>query len=102
MTGLTKKILIFVVVMAAVAAFGWFGRKAWKHYTEKNLITQARADFAKKDLRDADLCLRRVLQINPMSVEGSRMIATLLDAEGSPGAVGWRIRVAKLEPDNVT
>jgi tetratricopeptide (TPR) repeat protein len=102
MTGLTKKILIFVVVMAAVAAFGWFGRKAWKHYTENNLITQARADFAKKDLRDADLCLRRVLQIDPMSVEGSRMIATLLDAEGSPAAVGWRIRVAKLEPDNVT
>ena len=102
MTGLTKKILIFVVVMAAVAAFGWFGRKAWKHYTEKNLIAQARADFAKKDLHDADLCLRRVLQIDPMSVEGSRMIATLLEAEGSPGAVGWRIRVAKLEPNNVT
>jgi len=102
MSGLTKKIFIFVVVMAAVAAFGWFGRKAWKHYTEKNLLAQAHAYVAKKDLRDADLCLRRVMQIDPMSVAGSRMIADLLDSEGSSAAVGWRIRAAKLEPGNVT
>lgn len=102
MSGLTKKIFIFVVVMAAVAAFGWFGRKAWKHYTEKNLLAQAQAYVAKKDLRDADLCLRRLMQIDPMSVAGSRMIADLLDSEGSSGAVNWRIRTAKLEPGNVT
>jgi tetratricopeptide (TPR) repeat protein len=102
MSGLTKKIFIFVVVMAAVAAFGWFGRKAWKHYTEKNLLAQAQGYVAKKDLRDADLCLRRLMQIDPMSVAGSRMIADLLDSEGSPAAVSWRIRAAKLEPGNVT
>ncbi len=102
MNGLTKKIAIFVVVMAAVAAFGWIGRKAWKHYTERNLIAQAQKDFANKDLKGADLCLRRVMQINPMSVQGSRMIANLLDAEDSPASISWRIRVVKLEPDNVT
>jgi predicted Zn-dependent protease len=102
MTGLTKKVLIFAVVMAAVAASAYFGRKAWKHYTEKNLLTQARADIAKRDLRDADLCLRRVMQIDPLSLAGSRMIADLLDSEGAEAAVSWRIRVAKLEPDNVT
>lgn len=102
MTGLTKKVLIFVVVMAAVAASAYFGRKAWKHYTEKNLLAQARADIAKRDLRDADLCLRRVMQIDPLSLAGSRMIANLLDSEGSEAAVSWRIRVVKLEPDNVT
>lgn len=102
MTGLTKKILIFVVVMAAVAAFGWFGRKAWKHYTEKNLIAQANADISQNNLRGADLCLRRVLQINPMSVQGARMVADLLDSEGAPQSVIWRVRVAKLEPDNIT
>jgi tetratricopeptide (TPR) repeat protein len=94
--------MIFAVVMAAVAAFGWFGRKAWKHYTEKNLIAQATADFAKNDLRDADICLRRVLQINPLSIEASRMIANMLDAAGSPAAVSWRNRVVNLQPGNVT
>jgi tetratricopeptide (TPR) repeat protein len=102
MTGLTKKVLIFAVVMAAVAASAYFGRKAWKHYTEKNLLAQARADIAKRDLRDADLCLRRVMQIDPLSLPGSRMIADLLDSEGSTAAVFWRIRVANLEPNNVT
>ncbi len=102
MTGLTKKILIFAVVMAAVAASAYFGRKTWKHYTEKNLLTQARADIAKRDLRQADLCLRRVMQIDPLSLPGSRMIADLLDSEGSAAAVSWRISVVKLDPDNVT
>src|SRR5277367_3894065 len=83
MSGLTKKVLIFAVVMAAVAASAFFGRKAWKHYTEKNLLTQARAYIAKRDLRGADLCLRRVMQIDPLSIAGSRMIADLLDSEGS-------------------
>lgn len=65
-------------------------------------MAQAHDYVAKKDLRDADLCLRRVLQIDPMSVGGARMIGDLLEAEGSPAALSWRIRVAKLEPNNVT
>jgi tetratricopeptide (TPR) repeat protein len=102
MNSLTKKALIFALVMAAVAASGWFGRKAWKNYTERNLIAQARQDIANKDWRDTDLCLRRAIQINPMSVEAARLIADTLETHGSPDALYWRIRAAKLQPDNVT
>ena len=102
MNGLIKKALIFAVVMAAVAAAGWFGRKAWKHYMERNLIAQANQYIASGDLRDTDLCLSRVLQINPISVDANRLIANTLEAEGSPDALSWRIRVAKLQPNNVT
>jgi Tfp pilus assembly protein PilF len=102
MNSLTKKAMIFALVMATVAATGWFGRKAWKHYMERNLIAQARQYIAKNDWHDTDLCLRRVIQINPMSVEASRLIANVLEAEGSPDALSWRIRAAKLQPDNVT
>ena len=103
MNGLIKKALIFAVVMAAVDnAAGWFGRKAWKHYMERNLIAQANQYIASGDLRDTDLCLSRVLQINPISVDATRLIANTLDAEDSPDALSWRIRVAKLQPNNVT
>ncbi len=102
MNSLTKKALIFALVMATVAAVGWFGRKAWKNHTERNLIAQARQYMAQNDWHNSDLCLRRVIQINPMSVEGAGLIADTLELQGSPDALVWRVRVAKLQPDNVT
>jgi Flp pilus assembly protein TadD len=102
MNSLTKKVLIFAIVMAAVAAAGWFGRKAWKNYTEHSLIAQANQYIAQKDWRDTDLCLRRVLQVNPLSVEAARLIANTLEARGLPEALAWRIRVARLQPNNIT
>ena len=42
MNSLTKKALIFALALAAVAAAGWFGRKAYRHATERRLIAEAR------------------------------------------------------------
>jgi len=102
MKSLLQKVLIFVTVMALVAAIGWFGRKAYKGFEEHQLIAQARQYEAKKDWRNTNLCLERVLQIDPISVEACRMIADLLDSAGSPAALSWRVQLAKLEPDNIT
>ena len=102
MKSLFKKVLIFLAVMAVVAAAGWFGRKAYKRAEEHRLIAQAREYESKKDWRNTNLCLQRVLQINPLSVTACQMIADLLEAGGSSAALSWRIQVAKLEPDNVT
>jgi len=100
MNGLIKKSLIFVAVMTVVAASGWFGRKAYKHSMEHRLLLQASQSIAQKDWRKTNLCLQRALQINPLSVEASEMIADLLETEGSPDALSWRIQVAKLQPNN--
>jgi predicted Zn-dependent protease len=102
MKSLLQKALIFVAVMALVAAAGWFGRKAYKRSEERRLIAQAREYEAKKDWRNTNLCLDRVLQIDPLSLEACRMIADLLEAAGKPAALSWRIQLAKLEPDNIT
>jgi tetratricopeptide (TPR) repeat protein len=102
MNSLTKKALIFALVMAAIAGAGWFGRKAWKNYTERNLIAQAKGFMAKNDVHNTDICLRRAIQIDPFNVEVNRLIANTLDAQNLPNALSWRITVAKLQPDNVT
>jgi len=102
MKSLLQKALIFVAVMALVAAAGWFGRKAYKKSEEHRLIAQAREYENKKDWRNTNLCLDRVLQINPLSVDACRMIADLMDAAGSPAALSWRAQLLKLEPDNIT
>jgi predicted Zn-dependent protease len=102
MNSLTKKFLIFVLVMGAVAATGWFGRKAYKRSTERRLVTQAGQYLKTNDLRDAELCLRRALQVNPLSLPAARMVADMLETAGKPSALGWRIRAAQLQPGNVT
>jgi Flp pilus assembly protein TadD len=98
MNSLTKKVLIFALALAAVATVGWFGRKAYRVATEHRLIAEARQYLAKKDLHDASFCLQRALQVNPMSVEASRMMADMLEAAGVPAALSWRMRAAQLKP----
>ncbi len=102
MKSLLQKVLIFVAVMLLVAVAGWSGRRAYKKYAENRLLTQARQYEAKKDWRNTNLCLDRVLQLDPLNVEACRMIADLLESAGSPATLSWRIQLAKLEPDNIT
>jgi len=103
MNGIARKIVIFFLVMGTVAATGWFGRKAYKHSTERRLIGQANQYLGTNDFKGAELCLRRALQINPMSLPATKLVADMLDRAGvSAAAMGWRIRVAQLEPSNPT
>jgi len=102
MNGLMKKLLIFVMVMGAVAAAGWFGRKAYKRATEHRLITEASRYLKTNDFRNAELCLRRALQVNPLSLQATRMVADMLETAGVPSALGWRMRAAQLQPGNMS
>ncbi|MGO8697765.1 MAG: hypothetical protein ACLQVY_08620 [Limisphaerales bacterium] len=102
MNSLTKKALIFALALAAVAAAGWFGRKAYRHATERRLIAEARQYFDKKDLRNATLCLQRAMQVNPMSLEVAQTSADMLDVAGVPAALSWRIRAAQLKPADMS
>ena len=102
MNGLINKLLIFVLAMSGVAAAGWYGRKAYKHAVEHRLLTQAGQFLKTNDLRNAELCLRRALQVNPMSLPATKMVGDLLETAGWPTALEWRIRTSQLDPGNVT
>src|SRR5258708_1302921 len=102
MNSLMKKMVIFLVVMLAVATAGWFGRKAYKRAAERRCIQEAVEHMEQKEFRQAGLCLRRAMQINPMSVEGAKKMAELLESVGVPAAVSWRIRASQIETNNVT
>src|SRR5208282_2342669 len=102
MNSVVRKILIFVLVMGVVGAGGWYGRKAYKRATERRAIAEASRCLAKKDGRNAVLCLQRALQVNPISLPAGEMMADMLESAGLPAALGWRIRNAQLEPVNMT
>ena len=96
-----RKTLIFIAVMAAVAFAAWFGRKAYTKATEHRLVKEASHFLEKQDYRNAGLCLQRALQINSLDVEANKLTADLLEAEGAPAALNWRIRAAQLQTNNV-
>lgn len=101
MNSLVKKLLIIVIVMGLVAVGGWAGRKAYRKATEKRLLAEAVEYLDKKDFRNVGLCLQRVLQVNPLSLEANKMTADMLEATAPAAALGWRIRVAQLETNKV-
>jgi predicted Zn-dependent protease len=100
MNSLTKKLLIFALVMTALGAAGWFGRKAYKSATERRLVAQSAQYLEKKDARNAVLCLQRALKVNPSSYEATKAMADLLEKSGVPVALSWRIRAAQIKPND--
>ncbi|HEV7928263.1 MAG TPA: hypothetical protein VGR14_23120, partial [Verrucomicrobiae bacterium] len=89
MNSLVKKTLIFAMALTAVAAAGWFGRKAYRTATERRRIAEAHQYLNEKDLGQAALCLHRALQINPMSLEATLTMADMLESAGVPAALNW-------------
>lgn len=102
MNKMIKKLLIVLLGLVAVAAAAGYGRKAYRGAMERRLVSEANYHLQTNDLKAAELCLAGALRANPMSLPATRMVAELLDRAGSPSVLSWRIRVAQLEPDNVT
>jgi predicted Zn-dependent protease len=98
MTNLTRKMMLLLVGMIAIAAIGWFGRKAYRQYTARHFVAQSREDMKKGNWRDAGMCLQRALQVNPMSAEVADALGDFLEDQSFPGALTWRIRSAQLAP----
>lgn len=102
MITLVKKAAICVLVIATVIGAGWFGRKAYRKATERRLLTEVQQFLEKKDVRNASLCLQRLLQINPFNVRANSLIADMLEENGAPAAaLGWRSQAVRLNSNDV-
>ncbi len=102
MRGWYRNILVVGLVVVALATLAISGRKLLKASAERRLILQAIAHLEKKDLRSASLCLRHALQVNYGSIRATRLMADAVDEVDPRAALSWRVRMAELEPNNVT
>ncbi len=93
-----KKFVIVALIGVAILAGGWFGRSAYRQHKEKRAIRQAEAFMEKKNFSNALISARQALQLNPNNVAACRIMAALAESGGSPHALGWRKRIAELEP----
>ncbi|MDQ6626815.1 MAG: hypothetical protein M3Y69_11870 [Verrucomicrobiota bacterium] len=81
----TLGIIIFLIVGGVV------GQRSFRRWQERRLVAEGNALVREGDLKRASLDGRRILQINPESAEGTRIMARIAERANLPAAVElWR------------
>ena len=91
-----KVILWTIGLILLVSVGGVFGFKQFRAWQQRRLVAEGNALVNEGDYRRASLDARRILQINPESVEACRIMATVAEKTGSRSALDWRRRVMEL------
>ncbi len=89
-------------ILILLIAGGVIGHKQYRAWQERRLVAQANALVNEGNLKRASLDARRILQINPESVEGARVLARISEEGNLSTAIEWRRRAVDLAPGNVT
>lgn len=95
-----KLIIIFLCCTVALLA-GYAGYRGYNVWKQNRMMNLAHTFAAKGDGRNVLLCVQQILRSNPRHLEASRMMAALLEAGRSPGALLWRSRVVELNPKSL-
>ena len=85
-----------VGVIVLLVAGGVLGHRSFRNWQQRRLVAQANAFVNEGDYKHASLNARRLLQINPESVEACRIMARLAEKAGLRSAIEWRRRVMEL------
>ncbi|MFN2507794.1 MAG: tetratricopeptide repeat protein [Chthoniobacterales bacterium] len=91
-----------LAIIVLLVAGGVFGHKTFRAWQERRLVAQANALVNEGDLKRASLDARRILQINPESAPGARIMARISEKAGSRSAIDWRRRAVDLTPGSAT
>ena len=82
-------------IIILLIAGGIVGHRSYRNWQERRLVAQANALVNEGNLKRASLDARRILQINPESAEGARIMARIAEkGGGGSSAVDWRRRAA--------
>jgi predicted Zn-dependent protease len=96
-----RKIVIVLSACVVVLLLGYTSYRGYQVWKQSHGIAMAKGFIAQKDVRSALLALQPVLTANPRNVEGSRLMAALLEAEQMPSSLAWRERVVELDPQSL-
>jgi cytochrome c-type biogenesis protein CcmH/NrfG len=92
-------------ILALIIALSVGGHRSFRRWQQHHLATQANAFFERGDYKRAGLDARRMMQLDPNSVEANRMMGRLSEKAGLRPAVDWYRRVVELtggvNPDDV-
>ncbi len=91
-------IIVILVMLAALAGTFKAGLHFYRHFQEKHGQKEIQAFLARDDYRNAILCARKVLTINPNNIAACRVMAELADRAHSPVTLDWLQRIVQNEP----
>jgi len=93
-----KAILASLIVAVGCLGFWLYGRPAYRRYQEARAARQAGQYLANKDYRNASLCARQALRVNPRNLEACHVMAELAEKSHSPVVLDWQQRIAEVAP----
>jgi predicted Zn-dependent protease len=96
-----RKVLLILMCCTAALLTGYAGYRSYKVWKQQHFVRLAREFIAKSDVRNAVLCLSKVLASNPQQPEAIHLMASLTDATRSPSAVLWHTRAVEINPHSV-
>ncbi|MBI3417960.1 MAG: hypothetical protein HY043_21940 [Verrucomicrobia bacterium] len=90
---------ITVIVAFLGSLLAYQNRDLLNPWRERAAVREARELIKQGDRPGAILRARDAVHLNPRSLEGSRLLAELLDEGNSRETLDWRQRVAQIEPN---
>lgn len=91
------KIIAWTVGLIVLLSVGTvFAYRQYRNWQQRRLVAEANALVNEGDYKRASLDARRLLQINPDSADGCRIMARLSEKAGLRSALEWRRRVMDL------
>ncbi len=97
-----RRILFLALIVTAGFFIGLLGfssfQRGWNRWRESRLLKEA-SDFLEHDNSDAaELAARKVIALDPGSVDASRILAEATERQNRAETVAWRAQVARLAP----
>lgn len=90
--------VLLLLVLAVLAGTFKVGRHYYRRYWEQREQQEAGVFLAHGDYRNAVLCARQALALNPTNLSACRIMAELADRFHSPQTLEWLRRIAQIEP----
>lgn len=91
------KALLFFLAPVLLIVGGWHGIR----YAKLHLaLSRARREFTDVQFMRAEFWAGQALGVDPKNTAATRLMAEITEAQDKPAALGWRIRIARLEPGN--
>ncbi len=96
-------VVVTVLVLVGIAvAWKWKGRTLYWRWTRESQIANAERLARKGRLGPAAAAAQTILQVDPINLRATALIADIAGTTGARDVVRWRERLVALEPWNTT
>jgi predicted Zn-dependent protease len=90
------------LVCGCVLCVAWAGYVVYRIERHQMFLRNGRQALERADVRSAHSFAQRAVEDRQNDIDACRLMADVQDALGSSTALTWRLRVAQLEPSNVS